>query len=89
MPCLVMVIFHLLCQLFRVHGKKVAEIPLVGTRLQYRRHGMCRILVNELEKVIHKTHIPFFLLSFTLVIEALFSGITVIVYLCICWTLLP
>ncbi|OIW09535.1 hypothetical protein TanjilG_30854 [Lupinus angustifolius] len=34
----------------RVHGRKVAEVPLVGTRLQYRRHGMCRILMNELEK---------------------------------------
>ncbi|MED6149828.1 hypothetical protein PIB30_066307 [Stylosanthes scabra] len=34
----------------RVYGKKVAEVPLVGTRLQYRRHGMCRILMNELEK---------------------------------------
>ncbi|CAJ1978918.1 unnamed protein product [Sphenostylis stenocarpa] len=34
----------------RVHGKKVAEIPLVGTRLQYRRHGMCRIVIDELEK---------------------------------------
>lgn len=34
----------------RVYGKKVAELPLVGTRLQYRRQGMCRILINELEK---------------------------------------
>ncbi|KAK7289833.1 hypothetical protein RIF29_03801 [Crotalaria pallida] len=34
----------------RVHGRKVAEVPLVGTRLQYRRHGMCRTLMNELEK---------------------------------------
>nr|KYP47148.1 Chromodomain-helicase-DNA-binding protein 4 [Cajanus cajan] len=34
----------------RVYGKRVAELPLVGTRLQYRRHGMCRILINELEK---------------------------------------
>lgn len=39
---------------FRVYGKKVAELPLIGTRLQYRRHGMCRILMNELEKVSHK-----------------------------------
>lgn len=29
----------------------MAEIPLVGTRFQYRRLGMCRILMNELEKV--------------------------------------
>ncbi|XP_048333889.2 uncharacterized protein LOC107406307 isoform X2 [Ziziphus jujuba] len=33
----------------RVHGK-VAEIPLIGTRFQYRRLGMCCILMNELEK---------------------------------------
>ncbi|KAL2336979.1 hypothetical protein Fmac_011425 [Flemingia macrophylla] len=33
-----------------VYGKKVAEVPLIGTRLQYRRHGMCRILMNELGK---------------------------------------
>ncbi|XP_027337474.1 uncharacterized protein LOC113851199 [Abrus precatorius] len=36
--------------IIRVYGRKVAEVPLVGTRLQYRRHGMCRILMNELEK---------------------------------------
>lgn len=42
---------------FRVHGEKVAEVPLVGTRLQYRGQGMCRILMDELEKVIHKPHI--------------------------------
>ncbi|CAL5202533.1 unnamed protein product [Lathyrus oleraceus] len=35
---------------FRVFGDKVAEVPLVGTRFQYRRHGMCRILMDELEK---------------------------------------
>ncbi|CAJ1970650.1 unnamed protein product [Sphenostylis stenocarpa] len=35
----------------RVFGQKVAEVPLVGTRIQYRRLGMCRILMNELEKV--------------------------------------
>ncbi|XVF69023.1 hypothetical protein PTKIN_Ptkin11bG0047800 [Pterospermum kingtungense] len=34
----------------RVHGEKVAEIPLIGTRFQHRRLGMCRILMNELEK---------------------------------------
>nr|XP_027126710.1 increased DNA methylation 1-like [Coffea arabica] len=34
----------------RVYGEKVAEIPLVATRFQYRRLGMCRIMMNELEK---------------------------------------
>ncbi|EEF32995.1 hypothetical protein RCOM_0623590 [Ricinus communis] len=34
----------------RVYGEKVAEIPLVGTRVQYRRLGMCGILMNVLEK---------------------------------------
>ncbi|XLR48798.1 uncharacterized protein [Arachis hypogaea] len=37
---------------FRVYGEKVAEVPLVGTRFQYRRLGMCRILMNELEKML-------------------------------------
>ncbi|KAG5615979.1 hypothetical protein H5410_015803 [Solanum commersonii] len=34
----------------RIYGEKVAEVPLVATRFQYRRLGMCRILMNELEK---------------------------------------
>lgn len=36
--------------ILRVYGKKVAEIPLIGTRFQHRRLGMCRILMNEIEK---------------------------------------
>uniref|UniRef100_A0A7N0ZUI5 Uncharacterized protein n=1 Tax=Kalanchoe fedtschenkoi TaxID=63787 RepID=A0A7N0ZUI5_KALFE len=34
----------------RIFGDKVAEVPLVGTRFQFRRLGMCRYLMNELEK---------------------------------------
>ncbi|XP_045786550.1 uncharacterized protein LOC123881847 [Trifolium pratense] len=34
----------------RIFGEKVAEVPLVGTRFQYRRLGMCRVLMDELEK---------------------------------------
>ncbi|CAK7330553.1 unnamed protein product [Dovyalis caffra] len=34
----------------RIYGDNVAEIPLVGTRFQYRRLGMCRILMDVLEK---------------------------------------
>nr|XP_017222882.1 PREDICTED: uncharacterized protein LOC108199541 isoform X1 [Daucus carota subsp. sativus]XP_017222883.1 PREDICTED: uncharacterized protein LOC108199541 isoform X1 [Daucus carota subsp. sativus]XP_017222884.1 PREDICTED: uncharacterized protein LOC108199541 isoform X1 [Daucus carota subsp. sativus]XP_017222885.1 PREDICTED: uncharacterized protein LOC108199541 isoform X1 [Daucus carota subsp. sativus]XP_017222886.1 PREDICTED: uncharacterized protein LOC108199541 isoform X1 [Daucus carota subsp. len=36
----------------RIYGDKVAEMPLVATRFVYRRQGMCRILMNELEKVL-------------------------------------
>ncbi|CAH9129238.1 unnamed protein product [Cuscuta epithymum] len=34
----------------RVHGEKVAEIPFVATLSKYRGLGMCRILMNQLEK---------------------------------------
>ncbi|XP_068654883.1 uncharacterized protein [Aristolochia californica] len=36
----------------RIFGGKVAEMPLVGTRFKYRRQGMCRLLVGELEKML-------------------------------------
>ncbi|KAK1367770.1 Increased DNA methylation 1 [Heracleum sosnowskyi] len=38
----------------RIYGEKVAELPLVATRFLYRRKGMCRILLNELEKVLRE-----------------------------------
>ncbi|XP_076891409.1 increased DNA methylation 1-like [Bidens hawaiensis] len=34
----------------RVHGGKVAEIPLVATRFRYRRLGMCSVLMGEIER---------------------------------------
>ncbi|KAG4935221.1 hypothetical protein JHK82_049518 [Glycine max] len=34
----------------RVYGKKVTEVPPVGTRIEYRPHGMCHILMKKLEK---------------------------------------
>jgi hypothetical protein len=38
----------------RVFGNQVAELPLVGTRFAHRRHGMCRLLVTELEKMLRQ-----------------------------------
>ncbi|KAF2292083.1 hypothetical protein GH714_009310 [Hevea brasiliensis] len=34
----------------RIHGLKAAEMPLVATPFQYRRQGMCRLLLHELLK---------------------------------------
>ncbi|XP_059663847.1 uncharacterized protein LOC132309570 [Cornus florida] len=36
----------------RIYGKKVAEVPLVGTRSDFRNRGMCHILMNGLEKML-------------------------------------
>ncbi|KAK4760272.1 hypothetical protein SAY87_005165 [Trapa incisa] len=36
--------------IIKIHGEKVAEIPLVGTRFKYRRLGMCHALMDTLEK---------------------------------------
>ncbi|KAM2614134.1 hypothetical protein TB2_028790 [Malus domestica] len=36
----------------RIFGDKVAEVPLVATRFQYRRLGMCHLLMDELEKLL-------------------------------------
>ncbi|KAE8716292.1 PHD finger transcription factor [Hibiscus syriacus] len=38
----------------RVHGETVAELPLVATRFSHRHRGMCRVLIDELEKNLAK-----------------------------------
>lgn len=43
----------------RIHGAQVAEIPLIGTRFQYQRRGMCRLLISMLEKVTCQMFIQF------------------------------
>ncbi|MBA0676534.1 hypothetical protein Goari_018009, partial [Gossypium aridum] len=34
----------------RVYGNRVAEMPLVATSFRHRRRGMCRLLVDQVEK---------------------------------------
>ncbi|OMO59251.1 hypothetical protein CCACVL1_24968 [Corchorus capsularis] len=41
----------------RVHDGKVAELPLAATRFSHRRRGMCRMLVDELEKQLRELRV--------------------------------
>ncbi|XP_020530843.1 increased DNA methylation 1-like [Amborella trichopoda] len=36
----------------RIHGEKIAELPLVGTSVKFRRQSMCHLLIDGLEKLL-------------------------------------
>ncbi|XP_042421099.1 increased DNA methylation 1-like isoform X1 [Zingiber officinale] len=47
----------------RIHGITVAEIPLIATSSEHRRQGMCRRLLNAVEKTLKSFKVKMLVLS--------------------------
>ncbi|WOL15639.1 increased DNA methylation 1-like [Canna indica] len=47
----------------RVHGVTVAEMPLIATSSEHRRQGMCRRLINAIEKMLKSSKVKMLVLS--------------------------
>ncbi|TVU16733.1 hypothetical protein EJB05_40310 [Eragrostis curvula] len=47
----------------RIHGTKAAELPFIATSIDYRRQGMCRRLMDIIEKMLRSYHVKMLVLS--------------------------